>query len=158
MKRSTYTADFLAAQEIISRYWAMVDGKLNAPVELCFTNNCIIKIGGLEISGRDRLVKSILARSQNAAQQDRSTRHMVSNIVVTDCSTNHLTFDSLLTVFSGYGEKPAPLRSPSSIGDFTYYFTKAETGEWKISRLEGVIIFAGSDSPFSRQAAHKAQE
>lgn len=157
MEEVSYAADVLAAHETIARYWAIVDGKLSVPVDSCFTNDCFLKIESVEISGQGMLVDAVLSRTAKAAEQRRSTRHLISNFFVRSYSGNALILESLITVFSGYGDKPAPLATPSSLGDFVYHCTKTETGEWKISRLEGSIVFAGSDSPFSRQASPDPQ-
>lgn len=150
MERATYAADALAAQETVTRYWAIVDGRLSIPVESCFTEDCFVKIENVEISGRDMLVEAVRSRTAKATEQKRSTRHLISNFFVTSHTSDDLVLESLITVFSGYGDKPAPLPPPSSVGDFAYRCAKTETGEWKISRLEGSIVFAGTDSPFFR--------
>lgn len=153
MVTESFTQDVLAAHEIIGRYWAIVDGSLDMPVDAFFTDDCFVKIAGMEISGRDTLVDAVRSRSAKAIEQGRSTRHQISNFVVRSHTGNELILDSLIAVFSGYGEKPAPLNPPSSVGDFAYHLTRADTGGWKISRLEGAIIFAGSDSPFATKSA-----
>jgi hypothetical protein len=155
MEADAYTRDVLAAQEAVARYWAIVDGNLNAPIESCFVDDCFMKIDNLEILGRSMLIDAVNARTAKAVEQGRSTRHLISNFFVRSHSGDALVLDSLITVFSGYGDKPAQLGPPSSIGDFTYSCIRTGTGAWRISRLEGAIVFAGGDSPFARRAASR---
>jgi hypothetical protein len=147
-----YAADVMEAQGLIARYWAIVDGKLDAPVGPCFTETCFFRIEGMEINGREMVESSVRARTAKAVEQDRSTRHLISNLHAAEYSGEHLVLDSLITVFSGYGAAPALLSAPSSLGDFRYRCEKSG-GEWKIARLEATIIFAGSDSPFFKPPA-----
>lgn len=144
--------EVLAAREVVVGYWAIVDGRLKAPVDACFTEDAQLSIEGLEIAGRDNLVQAVRERTQQAARQGRTTRHVVSNLFVSGASDGGLILDGLITVFSGYGDPPAPLGPPSSVGDFTYHCVRAGAGEWRISRLDGKIVFAGKDSPYFRRA------
>lgn len=152
MKAQPQVADILAAQDVIIRYWSIVDGKLGAPVAPSFTPDCFMRIEGMEISGRDALVAAVAKRTAKAVEQGRATRHLVSNLRVTHLSADRLGFDSLLTVFSGYGDRPMLLGTPSSLGDFAYDCVRSAAGDWQISRIEGEIIFASSDSPFAKRA------
>ncbi len=152
MQNIAKAADILAAQSAILRYWSIVDGKLDAPVAPCLTPDCFMKIEGMEISGRDTLVAAVAERSAKAAEQGRTTRHLISNLRVTEQMDGGLAFDSLLAVFSGYGDRPMPMEVPSSLGDFSYRCTQDDAGDWRISRIEGAIIFASGDSPFAKRA------
>lgn len=154
MQPATYTdvrdADVLAAQDVIARYWAIVDGTLDAPVGPCFTDDAFLQIEDLVVQGRAMLTEAVGARTARAVAQGRATRHLVTNAVVRSYAGDELVIAGLITVFSGLGERPAP--TLSSVGDFTYRCVRTGTGAWQIARLEGAIVFAGGDSPYARPA------
>lgn len=131
---------------LIHRFWSVIDEQTDIPGPSLFTPDGAQVIESFQASGQDALTRYFAGRRALSAEKTRATRHICSNLLLLEAGAGSARFRVTITVFSGYGALPMPLGAPSTLCDFTFDCVEAG-GEWRFSRVEGLRIFAGADTP-----------
>lgn len=145
---------FLAVQDLILHFWAVVDEADDTPGASLFTEQGALVIESFRAEGSEQLTRYFAARHALSAKRARHTRHLCSNLRVMPGTGLRLT--ATITVFSGTGVRPAVLGPPSSLADFSFDCVETPDG-WKFHEVKGALIFAGEDTPDLTQAAVAAK-
>lgn len=135
------------AEALVIQFWAVVDEILDIPGAMLFLPEGTLRIEAFKAEGANQLAAYFAGRREKSASQSRITRHVISNLRYASGLNGAPIVDCLVTVFSGYGSRPAPLGPPSSLADFTFDFGTDGAGEMKLAAVSGRLIFAGSDTP-----------
>ena len=145
---------FLAVQDLILRFWAVVDEIDDTPGAALFTESGALVIEGFRAAGTEELTRYFTARRALSAERGRCTRHLCTNLRV--MPSKGLRLCATITVFSGTGPRPIALGPPSSLADFS--FDCVETaGGWRFREIKGALVFAGADTPDLTKAAAAAK-
>lgn len=144
----------LAAQDLILRFWAVVD-----EVEECSGAELFIPDGALVIEsfraeGAEELGRYFAARRALSAERQRATRHLCTNLRV--LAGEGIRLCATITVFSGTGARPLPLGAPSTLADFTFDCVETPEG-WRFREVRGALVFTGADTPDLTKAAQAAK-
>lgn len=152
----------LRVMDLIHRFWARIDEDLDVSGPGLFTPGGELVIETFRAVGHDELARYFAGRHRIVDERQRSTRHVVSNarvLTATGGETGQarLRVQATVTVFSGYGARPAPLTAPSTLCDFWFDCLCDGEDNWLLERVEGLRIFAGEDTPdLSKSAASVA--
>ncbi|WP_121629004.1 nuclear transport factor 2 family protein [Tropicibacter alexandrii] len=145
---------FLAAQDLVLRFWAVVDEVDDTPGADLFTPEGALAIESFRAEGTAELSRYFAARRTLSTERQRSTRHLCTNLRALPGAGTRLA--ATVTVFSGTGAHPLPLQAPSSLADFTFDCVATPDG-WRFREVRGVLIFAGADTPDLKKAAQAAK-
>lgn len=145
---------FLAAQDLVLRFWAVVDEVDDTPGADLFTPEGALAIESFRAEGTAELSRYFAARRTLSTERQRSTRHLCTNLRALPGAGLRLA--ATITVFSGTGARPLPLQAPSSLADFTFDCVATPDG-WRFREVRGVLIFAGADTPDLKKAAQAAK-
>ena len=138
--------EYLRLADLIHRFWAVVDEQTDTLGPDLFTEAGELVIGAFRAAGRDELTRYFSARRELSQSSGRATRHLSTNLRLLSCGPQIARLHSTITVFSGYGLRPIPLGAPSSLADFTFD-CHLDGGEWRLTRVEGQLVFTGADTP-----------
>ena len=144
----------LAAQDLILRFWAVVDEVDDTPGAELFTPEGALVIESFRAEGAEELGRYFAARRTLSAERQRATRHLCTNLRVLPGEGIRLC--ATITVFSGTGARPLPLEAPSSLADFTFDCVETPDG-WRFRDVRGALVFAGADTPDLKKAAQAAK-
>ncbi|WP_226341234.1 nuclear transport factor 2 family protein [Gemmobacter serpentinus] len=145
---------YLAAQDLILRFWAVIDEVEDTPGPSLFIETGALAIESFRAEGPEELTRYFTARRMLSVERQRATRHICSNLRLLPGEGTRLA--ATITVFSGSGARPLPLGTPSTLADFT--FDCVETAEgWKFREVWGAVVFAGADTPDLKKAAAAAK-
>lgn len=145
---------FLAVQDLILRFWAVVDEVDATAGASLFTTDGALVIESFRAEGAEELTRYFAARRALSAERARSTRHLCTNLRV--LPGEGLRLSATITVFSGTGARPVPLGAPSSLADFSFDCAPTPDG-WKFRAVKGALVFAGADTPDLKRAAAAAK-
>ena len=145
---------FLAAQDLVLRFWAVVDEVDDTPGADLFIPEGALTIESFRAVGTAELTRYFAARRKLSAERCRSTRHLCTNLRALAGEGARLA--ATVTVFSGSGARPLPLQAPSSLADFTFDCVETPNG-WRFREIRGTLIFAGADTPELMKAAQAAK-
>lgn len=145
---------FLAAQDLVLRFWAVVDDADDMPGAELFTPDGALEIESFRAEGTAELSRYFAARRALSTERQRGTRHLCSNLRVLPAEGIRLA--ATVTVFSGTGARPLSLEAPSSLADFTFDCVKTPDG-WRFREVRGALVFAGADTPDLKKAAQAAK-
>lgn len=150
----TGVTDFLAAQDLILRFWAVVDEVDSTPGPALFTPDGALVIDSFRAEGEAELARYFAARRALSQENGRRTRHLCTNLRV--LPGEGLKLAATITVFSGTGPSPIALGAPSTLADFTFNCVETPEG-WRLHHVQGALIFAGADTPDLAKAAAAAK-
>ena len=145
---------FLAAQDLVLRFWAAVDEVEDTPGAALFTPEGALVIESFRADGTEELSRYFAARRKLSAERQRATRHLCTNLRALPGQGTRLA--ATMTVFSGMGARPLPLEAPSSLADFTFDCVETPEG-WRFREVRGALVFAGADTPDLTKAAQAAK-
>lgn len=145
---------YLAVQDLVLRFWAVVDEALETPGAALFTEDGALVIESFRAEGREELTRYFAARRALSAERSRGTRHLCTNLRA--LPGEGVRMAATITVFSGTGARPLPLEAPSSLADFTFDCVETPEG-WKLREVRGALVFAGADTPDLKKAAEAAK-
>lgn len=135
------------AEAIVLRFWAVIDETVNDPGESLFLPEGTMTIETFQAKGTLQLAGYFAGRREKSAVQSRMTRHVVSNLRHAMLPDGQRIVDCLVTVFSSYGPRPAPLGPPSTVADFTFTCGTDADGQLKLDTVTGRLVFVGGDTP-----------
>ena len=148
---------FLELQDLVLRFWAVVDEVDDVPGAALFTEDGALVIESFRAQGSEELKRYFTARRAFSADRQRTTRHLCTNLrVMPDQPGDRIRLAATITVFSGVGERPIALGAPSSLADFTFDCVPTPGG-WRLSEVRGALVFAGADTPDLKKAAAAAK-
>lgn len=151
----TLSADsFLAVQDHVLRFWAVVDETDDTPGPALFTADGALVIESFRAQGAEELTRYFAARRQLSQERRRATRHLCTNL--RQLTGKGVRLAATITVFSGTGTRPLPLGAPSSLADFTFDCVETPEG-WRFREVRGALVFAGADTPDLGKAAAVAK-
>lgn len=145
---------FLAAQDLVLRFWAVVDEVDDTPGADLFTPEGVLAIESFRAEGTAELSRYFAARRTLSTERQRATRHLCTNLRALPGAGTRLA--ATVTVFSGTGAHPLQLQAPSSLADFTFDCVETPDG-WRFREVRGVLVFAGADTPDLKKAAQAAK-
>ncbi|MFZ5965035.1 nuclear transport factor 2 family protein [Thalassococcus sp. BH17M4-6] len=145
---------FLEVQDLVLRFWAVVDEVDDTPGADLFTDGGALVIESFRAEGKAELSRYFAARRVLSAERARSTRHLCTNLRALPGEGTRLA--ATVTVFSGTGARPLPLQAPSSLADFTFDCVETPDG-WRFREVRGTLVFAGADTPDLTKAAQAAR-
>ncbi len=145
---------FLEVQDLVLRFWAVVDETLDTAGATLFTADGALGIESFRAEGTEELTRYFAARRALSAQRQRRTRHLCTNL--RRLPGDGMRVAATITVFSGAGASPLPLEAPSSLADFTFDCVETPDG-WRFRDVRGALVFAGADTPDLRAAADAAK-
>lgn len=143
-------ARFLAAQDLILRFWAVVDETDDTAGADLFAADGALVIESFRAAGPEELRRYFAARRELSAERGRSTRHLCSNL--RQIPGDGMRLAATITVFSGTGPRPISLGAPSSLADFGFDCVETAQG-WRFREVTGRLVFAGPDTPDLAKAA-----
>lgn len=147
-------AEFLELQDLVLRFWAVVDEVDDTSGDSLFTEDGALVIESFRAKGTKELTRYFTARRDLSAERQRTTRHLCSNIRALPGDGTSLT--ATVTVFSGMGARPIALGAPSSLADFTFDCVATPDGR-RFREVRGALVFAGADTPDLTRAAAAAK-
>ena len=145
---------FLAAQDLVLRFWAVVDEADDMPGPELFTSDGALEIESFRAEGTAELSRYFADRRALSTELQRGTRHLCTNLRALPGQGTRLA--ATMTVFSGMGARPLPLEAPSSLADFTFDCVETPEG-WRFREVRGALVFAGADTPDLKKAAQAAK-
>ena len=148
---------FLEVQDLVLRFWAVVDEASDRPGAALFTEDGALVIESFRAQGTEELTRYFTARRKLSAERQRTTRHLCSNLrMLPDQPGEGIHLTATITVFSGTGARPIALGAPSSLADFTFDCVATPDG-WRFREVRGALVFAGADTPDLQKAAAAAK-
>jgi uncharacterized protein (TIGR02246 family) len=115
-----------ACRDLVHGYFACIDaGKATTAVDL-FTETAVMEAAGRMLEGRGAISAALGAREAN---QDRRTRHVVTNLVVHVDGDGRASARATLLVFVLSGKTPT---LPSLLSELHVEFVE-EGGAWKVA-------------------------
>lgn len=149
--------NFLEVQDLVLRFWAVVDEASDRPGAALFTEDGALVIESFRARGTEELTRYFTARRKLSAERQRTTRHLCSNLrMLPDQPSEGIILTATITVFSGMGARPIALGAPSSVADFTFDCVATPDG-WRFREVRGALVFAGADTPDLQKAAAAAK-
>jgi hypothetical protein len=145
---------YLAVQDLVLRFWAVVDEALDTPGAALFTADGALVIESFRAEGQEELTRYFAARRALSDERRRGTRHLCTNLRA--LPGEGVRMAATITVFSGTGARPLPLEAPSSLADFTFDCIETPEG-WRFREVRGALVFAGADTPDLKKAAEAAK-
>ncbi|OLS42692.1 hypothetical protein BV392_20275 [Rhodovulum sulfidophilum] len=145
---------FLAAQDLVLRFWAVVDEVDDRPGAELFSPDGVLVIESFRAEGTAELSRYFAARRTLSTERQRGTRHLCSNL--RGLPAEGVRLAATVTVFSGTGARPLSLEAPSSLADFTFDCVETPDG-WRFREVRGALVFAGADTPDLKEAAQAAK-
>ena len=152
---------FLEVQDLVLRFWAVVDEASARPGAALFTEDGALVIESFRAQGTEELTRYFTARRKLSAERQRTTRHLCSNLRALPDQPGEgpgegIVLTATITVFSGTGARPIALGAPSSLADFTFDCVATPDG-WRFREVRGALVFAGADTPDLKKAAAAAK-
>jgi uncharacterized protein (TIGR02246 family) len=115
-----------ACRDLVYGYFACIDaGNATAALDL-FTETAVMEAAGRLLEGRHAIAAALRARDAN---QDRRTRHVVTNLVVHVGGKGKASAKATLVLFVLSGKTPT---LPSRLSELDVEFVE-EGGVWKVA-------------------------
>ena len=135
-------------QKVLRQYYNLIDHReFETAVEL-FTEDVTWRLRGLDLTGRDAILKALYAGSGSG---DDTIRHIVNNIIVDEIDEDHAELRTYTTIYysdEGRSEvmaKPVHLAGPQELND-TFAKMRRVGDDWKIAvRERGMHVFKRPD-------------
>ncbi|MGH8247773.1 MAG: nuclear transport factor 2 family protein [Gammaproteobacteria bacterium] len=140
-------ADLLQLQWLAAAYWARADGATKYAIIDLFTEDSVLTLGALTLTGLRDIEAFFLERDASHRAAGRTTRHVASNFLALPEGEGRVLVRSTVLVFAGQGPLPLPVVLPSGIADFEDVCVSSAPGRWKYLRRTGRSIFIGADAP-----------
>ncbi|GAA3543039.1 hypothetical protein GCM10022222_28410 [Amycolatopsis ultiminotia] len=137
------------AADLVLRSWHNADREAGLGGEEFFTPDGVCEMPARTMTGRAEIAAGYAARQAAGA---RLSRHLVTNLLIRDTSSDSWEAAYGLVLYAGTGTAPLPLRSPQAVCDVTDRFVRSGT-ELLIAhrRLEAVFLDEATDSVMLRQ-------
>lgn len=135
-------------EQQIAAYWASVDRiRGDRPDSASFyALDGEMQLGDLRLRGRTEIAAFFRERNRTEIDNRRTTRHVMTNMLVESNDGSRAIAYVLMLVYSGRGDWPLPSRAPSAVGDFEFRFVRCSDG-WLMSRVCGTTVFIGEGAP-----------
>jgi uncharacterized protein (TIGR02246 family) len=115
-----------ACRDLVYGYFACIDaGHATAGVDL-FAEGAVMQAAGRQLEGRQAIAAALRAREAN---QERRTRHVVTNFVVHVCGEGRASGRATLILFVLSGKTPT---LPSALSELDVEFVEVGGG-WKVA-------------------------
>ena len=135
-------------QTLIAEYWASVDRIEDARSPAAFyTERGEMRLGGLEVRGRERIQEFFRSRAAREIAGERTTRHIAGGLRLQDETECTVVAQAVVLVYSGSGARPLPSQPPSAVGDFTFQCVRDPSHQWLFERVTGTSVFVGAGAP-----------
>ncbi len=124
---------------LIQSMWNTDFGVASHTADL-FIPDGVMYVGPNTVRGQEAIRASFLKRQ---AMTERTSRHVVSNIVVTVRDEHHASASCYVTVYRHDGDptqRPAPLNGPASVGQHDVEFVRTAEG-WRFAEIRAAHIF-----------------
>jgi hypothetical protein len=137
------TADFMELQQLAADYWARADGDIECKMEDLFTQDAVLVLGALHLSGREAIGLFFSERDAKQLASERTTRHIACNHRVSLIDENRALVRSTVLVYVGVGPLPLESGAPAGIADFEDICVRAHCRPWLFAHRTGRTVFIG---------------
>ena len=130
-----------ACQKVMRNYYKYVDQYKFEDAAALFTEDATWKVMGVDLEGRDQILKGLYEGLQTG-----TIRHVLTNTVVTVIDENHAEARSYNNIYysprarSDEIEGALPFDGPNRISDHFASFARTDDG-WKMTSRVGRVIF-----------------
>jgi hypothetical protein len=129
--------------ELAADYWACADGDADKAIGDLFTDDGVLVLGKLTLTGRAEIERFFKDREVLQQASKRSTRHVACNHRIKLLDPGRARVRSTVIVYVGVGPPPLPSDAPAGIADFDDICVETQAGEWRFARREGRTVFVG---------------
>lgn len=131
--------------------WWNVDHEHGSGGERFFLPDGVCEMPAMTMSGREAIAEGYAARR---AAGDRVSRHLVSNLQVSDQDGFRIVARYSLVLYAGHGPLPLPLELPQAVCDVEDTLVRHD-GDLLIARrrLEAAFVAEGNDSVMLKRRA-----
>jgi hypothetical protein len=136
-------ADFMELQQLAADYWARADGDIGRTMEDLFTEDAVLVLGALHLSGRAEIGRFFDERDATQLANQRTTRHIGCNHRVSLIGENRALVRSTVLVYVGVGPLPLESGAPAGIADFEDICVRGRLRPWLFARRAGRTVFVG---------------
>jgi len=135
-----------AIQALNSEYWRRVDRTSDEAVADLYVEHGRMQIGTLDVHGRGAIADFFAHRNAQERANDRTTRHLASNVLVELQREDRCRVLSTVAVMAGFGDWPMTSQPPSTVGDFEDVVVRGADGIWRYEKRYARICFSGANA------------
>ncbi|MES2257072.1 MAG: nuclear transport factor 2 family protein [Pseudomonadota bacterium] len=142
---------WVAVATLMADYWWRVDGGSERPVDELYAENCLMHIGTARREGREQIRQFFEERRQGEIAARRTTRHLVSNLLIVPVEAGRIRVHSTVQVMAGNGDLPLASAPAATLADFEDVMVEVSPGVWRIENRRARVVFSGAGaSSFAR--------
>jgi len=147
MRDTDDVALWYALHRLIATYWADVDHQGGTRAHDFYVPEALFAVGGNRFEGQEKIRLFYARRRQRGST---STRHLVSNLRVSEEDLCHAHALGLMSLYRADGRPPIRgTRPPAIIADFEAHCVLGEDRLWRFRSHVLQPVFIGSDLPIS---------
>ncbi|MES2755978.1 MAG: nuclear transport factor 2 family protein [Pseudomonadota bacterium] len=135
---------WVAAATLMADYWRRVDGTCDAPVDELYVESCLMHVGASRLEGRLQIRTFYDERRQGEIAASRTTRHLVSNLLVESIEPGRVRVHSTVQVMAGIGVLPLSSSPAVTLGDFEDVMVELSPGNWRIESRHARMVFSAA--------------